>query len=404
MSETVDAVVLYDSHGDSDAALRFTRERSVPSAVKSMAEMVTGNRLWRELPGAALVARAVPHPLIVSFGSFSAFQRRVLADLADQFREVIAHHVYIGYSEAELAAGRLAAALSSRLGAEELRRYRFAAMPRGGLIVLGMLAYVLGLSHDRIVGLSDGTPDDDAGPLVVVDDCALSGVRFRQFLSRTRARSVVFAPLFAAAELCREVERQEARVVACVTGTVLRDRAPQELGEAYPQWRSERRRLIGDHGYWAGRPEHIAFAWSEPETNFWNSETDRFEASWNVVPPRLCLDRRTRLAETTGPYTILPELRGPVRPADRVLWAEIDSSIAVARLPDEPSGGSPCFRLDGTAAAFWLAIVASGSVDEAANRLRAEFDVEPHVLRRDVSGFVSELEDAGLLVSDGPTR
>ena len=228
-------------------------------------------------------------------------------------------------------------------------------------------------------------------------DLRYFSVRFRQFLKRIPTQTVVFAPLFAPAELCRDVEQHEERVVACVTGTPLRDRAPEELGESYPLWKSERRRLMGDHGYWVGRPEYIAFAWSEPETNFWNSQTEHFEASWNVVPPRLCLGRRVRIAETAGRFVVLPDSVGPLRPADRVLWAEMESAIALARLPDDPSATASCFRLDGTAAAFWRAVVVSGSVDGAANELREQFDVDFEVLRRDLANFVATLQNDGIL-------
>ena len=73
--------------------------------------------------------------------------------------------------------------LVDSLGTETLSRCRFVALPRGGLFVLGMLAYLLDLRADRVgdVGESGIRPGgSDSAPLVLVDDCALSGLRFSE--------------------------------------------------------------------------------------------------------------------------------------------------------------------------------------------------------------------------------
>ncbi|MGB9880883.1 MAG: hypothetical protein ACPLRM_08985, partial [Anaerolineae bacterium] len=83
----------------------------------------------------------------------------------------------ITYRQAEAATKQLAAQLVGAFGAAELSRFAYAAIPRGGLIVLGMLSYVLDLKPDALMSLATDVP------LVVVDDAAYSGARFAQFLN-----------------------------------------------------------------------------------------------------------------------------------------------------------------------------------------------------------------------------
>ena len=139
------------------------------------------------------------------------------------------------YRQAEAAAKRLAARLVSRFGQGELSRFRYTAIPGGGLIVLGMLAYVLDVERRALLG------QEGELPLVIVDDCSLSGNRFGQFLQRVDAGQVIFAHLYSHPELRAAIERQEPRVLACLSAHDLRDLG----GERYPseeEYRASRER------------------------------------------------------------------------------------------------------------------------------------------------------------------
>ena len=57
--------------------------------------------------------------------------------------------LFITYEAAERDCAQLARMIRDQLGAE-LPSSRFVAIPRGGLIVLGMLSYWLGLSSDQV--------------------------------------------------------------------------------------------------------------------------------------------------------------------------------------------------------------------------------------------------------------
>lgn len=396
MKLALDAVLLLDGRQGVEQLLQFTRQADASSALQALGKGIKANRLWAELRGAQLVGRVHPEPLLAVFGNFTSNERARLDDLAAQINEVIGQHRYIDYSTAEMYAARLAQALTKRFGIKELSRFQFTAIPRGGWIVLGMLSYLLDLRPDQIINPRSSTSlVEDV--LVVVDDCALSGVRFQEFLGSVDFSHVIFCPLFAPSELCRAIERTEPKVDACINAEDLKDVAPARFGEAYLQWRTMRQELTNDQGYWVGIAEYIAFAWCEPQTKYWNDVTERFEAGWNILPPSLCLKRRIAAAnmhvaaEAQDTLTLCYGGVGPLHAADRVLWTEAGSSIAVACMPQGTSQTTPCFRLEGTAMDMWRCILEGGTLESAEKSLLERYEIDQVTLRQDLGAFVAEL-------------
>lgn len=182
---------------------------------------------------------------------------------------------------------RLAEKLGARLGADGIRRSRFAAIPRGGRIVLGMLAEELALRPRQIV---EPGPRGSAGrgPLVVVDDCAISGARFARLLAEAE-RPEVFAHLVSPAALRARIEAEEPGI-ACVAADDLREAVPEEEGrEIGARWG---RRLAGRRFY-HGQPETVCFPWNEPDAMVWDPVARRPVRAWRIVPPALCSKNRT---------------------------------------------------------------------------------------------------------------
>ncbi len=405
MQAGVDGLLLLDFQNGPQPLLDFTRCADPLQALRILGETITANPLWAGLQPAVLAGRVHPYPLLAAFGSFSPTQRRLLQNLSEQLRELLAGFRYVDYGAAEKSVERLAERLIERFGPEELSRYRYRAMPRGGLFVLGMLSYLLGLRREQVDSGAE-LADAEGATVVVVDDCALSGLRFQQYLADSGADRVVFCPLFAPAELCRAIEGAEARVAACINGEDLRDLAPEQFGSAYQRWRAERRQLTGDQGYWIGRPEYVAFAWSEPQTNYWNAAEDRFEAGWSLLPRHLCLKHRSLARSVPGaaegaPATVAGAVictaSGPLRPPARVLWTEWNGEVAVACMPTDPAQPTDCLRLGGSAASMWRAVIGCGRIDAAADALLQDYDVEPERLKRDLASFVANLQDGGIL-------
>ncbi|MCE9683108.1 PqqD family protein [Halomonas alkalisoli] len=402
----LDAFLLLDARQGVEPLLSFTQCPDSESALKALCQGLEANALWCEFDEAHLVARAAPEPLLAVFGRFTHRQRALLENLAAELNDVINRHRYVGYADAEDAAATLAATLISRFGRAGLDSFRFTAIPRGGWIVLGMLSYCLGLRHDQI-----GVPGDplDQGELrtwVVVDDCTLSGVRFRQFLTSRDLRSVIFCPLYAPAELCDAIQRAEPGVEACLNAVDLQDVAPERFGKAYPQWLEQRRARVGEKGYWLGIPEHVAFAWCETQSKYWDNEMGCYRASWSLLPPSLSLNRQQeaeRLRSQAGAggaerTALLVPGGGAVQEAPRVLWTDFDGSIALARFPDDPDATAPCFRLEGSAAEMWCCVLEHGTLEGAEAALLERYNVDLPTLRHDLTAFVVELEKNGFLI------
>lgn len=291
---------------------------------------------------------------------------------------------YVGYAHAERDCEALAAALLARYSRADLQRFSYLPIPRGGLIVLGMLSYLLDLAPER---LAVGRPPD--GPVVVVDDCALTGARLAATLQTVPETDVVVAHLYSHPDLRRAVRRREPRVTGCVAAHDLRDLAP----EAYPdpedlrRWRRRWRRRLGPGRYWHGQPELVAFAWTEPDRPFWNPATERVEDAWRLVPPHLCLKNRARL----GPPSDRPG-RAVWRVPLGLAYGDFDGLLWLCR----PDGGGT-YLLEGLGADVWRGLARWGDPAAASAALAAAYEVDAAAARADVDAFASRLAAAGLL-------
>jgi hypothetical protein len=262
---------------------------------------------------------------------------------------------YISYAQAEDDSMHLAERLRQRFGAAPRNEFYYVAMPRGGYIVLGMLAYALDLPRDRLA-----LPDAPEAPVVIVDDCALSGARFKQFLSGLSSSRVVFAHLYSPPELRAAIEEQEPRVIACVSAHDLEDQGPRLLGEEHAPWQERFRRMRGEEAYWFGQYAKIGFAWNEPATGCWNGATNQLERGWNLLPPELCLKHRAAADPKTARIVIQEDGPGPIVPAATILFADFDDVILVG----ESRTGSN-YALRGVAADMWRALVKLGDLGQA---------------------------------------
>jgi hypothetical protein len=331
---------------------------------------------------------------VAVFGYFEPSAKARLDALRRQLDRSLSHLRYIDYQRAEADCALLAELLIAQFGREEIRSFRFTAIPRGGLIVLGMLSYILHLERNQ-VDVSAGNRPDDA-PLVVVDDCALTGLRFGDFLQRAPDRPVVFAHLYSHPDLRRAILVRESRVVACLSAHDLHDYAPEELGETYQGWRERLLQRSGDRCYWVGLLDHICFAWNEPDFALWNPVTEQEERGWRVLPPELCLSNRLAPGKQPLPVQIQPDGTGPLRPGRAVLFGTLSDEVILGNIETETS-----YSLKGVAADIWQAVVEHGNLDDVVAAVVQEYDVEETRLRADVEAFVSELIAAGLLDGSG---
>lgn len=292
---------------------------------------------------------------------------------------------YVDYRRAEADCGILAARILDLYPRRELRRFAVRGVPRGGLIVLGMLSYHLGLDAEQLAN------EDDAGrPLLLVDDCALSGIRFRGVLGESEGSPVVFAHLYSHPAVRAAILEAEERVEACVAAIDLADHAREIYGDDYERWRTSGRDHLGGP-YWVGLPDLVCFAWSEPDRPIWNPVSRVLEEGWRLLPPHRCLEARAEL----GPPPI-PVEDPTWRVANGVVGAAQDGRIWLYSLDTDQ-----VYSLEGVGADMWRVLACWGSVEAGAAYLAGRYEAKPETLRRDLDGFAATLAGHRLLEAVG---
>ena len=363
--------------------------KGVEPNLLSLGKAPSFNALWAEMPGSILVVRPAPRPVLGLLGHFDEAGEKRIELLGWQLHYALTNLRYVNYVQAETDCEFLARKLVERFGNDALGGFHFTAIPRGGLIVLGMLANILGLQQAQLDPLRALSPDI---PLIVVDDCALTGAQFGRFIEGCQSREIIFAHLYSHPDLRTSIEAREPRVVACLGAQDLRDHAPERLGEAYPAWRERWLARSKNSCYWFGQTDYVCFAWNEPDMIFWNPVTKREERGWRVIPPELCLKNRSESGTHSISVQVQPEGKGPLKPSANVLFGELEGQIVVGNL-----ASGTCFNLNGVAADIWRAIVEHGNLKDVTGTLLRNYDADEAVLRSDLNAFVAQLLDRGLL-------
>jgi hypothetical protein len=368
-----------------------------PSRLESLAEGIATSRNWRADRPLTLVVRPGPNPMLAAFGRFDGGDEARLDALRWQIETILPRTIYLDGDAVAEAALVLADRLREVLGADGVARARFVGIPRGGLIVLGLVAYALDVTHEQLEGSSPPAPatglgDDGADPLVVIDDCAISGSRFARFLASRAEADVVFASLCSHPELRAAIEARDARVRACVSAIDLSDNARAVYGDGYEAWLERWRERTGAQSAWIGLPEHVCFPWNEPDTAIWNPETEREERAWNLVPPRLCLKNRVSRRASSITVQVRP-LRGPTwRGTTDTIASDDGDRVYVGHLATART-----YELDDVSAAMWRALLATPDTATAAEQIASAFAVDPVTATSDLEAFARDLVGRGLI-------
>lgn len=342
----------------------------------------------RTMPvGGVLVLRPSPEPMLALLGGCDQVEQEWFAAQVENVAVSAKRLRYVTYAQAERDCVRLAAALLGRCGAHELKQWTFTAIPRGGLIVLGMLAYILGLERSQLQ-----EPKSGGAPLVVVDDCCLTGARFGRFLKRREERRVIFAHLYSHPDLRAAIVEKEPKVADCIAAHDLHDYALEGVGDELHAWRERWSQRLEGPRYWIGQTEHVCFAWSEPARLVWNPVSQEVVRGWNLLPPSLCLGNRPAPGSKLIDVQIQPSGRGPLKPSHSAIFAEVEGQILAGNLETRDT-----LALQDVAADMWKAIVEWGNLDDVADALLEAYDVQEEVLRADLERFVQDLLDRGLL-------
>lgn len=322
-------------------------------------------------------------------GWFTDEEARQCTAEVEQFAHALPRLRYVSYEQAESDCTVLANRLRDRLGSDGVRDAVFTGIPRGGLLVLGMLSYVLDLTPAQL--FPEHAPDR---PLVVVDDCFITGSRVGRFLDDLSDRSrVTLAGLYAHPDLSSALEETHPAVDACIHARNLSDYAPQLYGEDYPAWRARWTARSSGHRYWYGVTDRLCFAWSEPDSGLWNPRTQRTDRNWSLLPKDRCLNGRNLLVDDSSvPVLVQDASGGEVKLVPGVVCASFSDHTIVGH-----PGQGTCLVLEETAADFWQVLVEHADLPSAQRALAELFDVDSQELYSDLRAFVDSLIVKGLL-------
>ena len=355
--------------------------------IAQLARAIATSDGWRGR-AAVLVVRASPDPLIAAIGRFGDADEQWMTAASGQLTTTLQRIALLDDAAVNLATAALAQKLVAHYDARVLRSFRYLAVPRGGLIVLGILAYLLDIPRDRIEPVAPSEADE--APLVMVDDIAISGLRLSEAIAKRPERRLVIATLHAHPDLRAALRAAHPRVEAFVSAHDLRDHAPGALDGDYEAWRARWRERAAPGTLWIGQGDHVVYPWNEPDLGVWNPVTEREEPGWRVVPPERCLKRRS--TPSIAVQHMYPP-RGRLRPHPDVVAGELDAQVVIGHL-----GTGQSFALDGVAADIWRALDGVDDERAATLHLARTYDVDAASLERDVGAFVAELVEAGVLV------
>lgn len=361
-----------------------------PPNAEALARALAASPPWANLPEAVMVVRPEPRPLVGLLGTFEEEGVRRVEALRWQLHDALGRLRYVDYAQAERDCAVLAEKLADRFGELQLRTFDYVGIPRGGLLVLGMLAYALDLDRDRVHTALAAKAD---GPLVVVDDCSLTGARFGQFAERFPDREIIFAPLYSHPDLRAALTASDARYTACLSARDLHDHAPDRMGDDYEAWRARWMERSDARCRWVGLPDHVCFPWSEPDIAIWNPVTEREELGWRIVPPSACLKNRARAGKAPERLQVQTEPEGAFRLPETLLYGTLDDGVVIA---DTDAGTA--FRLEGVAAAMWHALLDHPTHEDALSTLQSTYRVNRATLHNDLKDFTQRLQQHGLLL------
>jgi len=346
-----------------------------------IARGIASSPLWSAMPEAEIRIRLSP-PEISVFGRFDTADLARLKALAWQTKHALHTLHYVNYTDLEDDCRLLVSKLNERVDRDQLKKYYFTCIPRGGLIVLGILSYLLRLERWQL----DPPPDSHA-PLVVVDDCALTGKRFAQILQKNQSDTIIFAPLYSSPELRSAIEAREHRVISCISARDLKScsystkedqHAFQEIFGSY----------INNSNYWIGFTEYICFAWNEPDFFFSNPVTEKVEGNWTIFPHEMCLKN----GPVRIPVIVQKDITMEFYVADDVVTIHRDDCVMIDNLVTHDR-----FLVKGIAAEMWNDLMEYGTQEAILTKFLNEYDIDQISLKRDISNFIQNLLSRGIL-------
>jgi len=293
-----------------------------------------------------------------------------------------ANLAYVDYKQAEKYCEALAAQILKVYTPDEIQSFYFKAIPRGGFIVLGMLSYALNLKPGQF-------KEDLEKPVVIVDDCIISGARIAKALEKTDNDHVIIATLYSHPELRKTILEKEKKVKHFFSANDLFDRASENFPDLndYKNWKKRTKKRMGGKRYWIGQPDIVGFAWNEPDYPFWNNSTEKLEDGWRHIPPHKCLKNKMR-------FGIEPdeEINDEIRMSSFISFGIFNENIWLFNTKTDE-----ILALDDVAAQIFSALMVYGNMDSAVKHLLKLYDAPENLIRNDVQELVNGLLEKGVL-------
>lgn len=385
--------------------LKKVGEAGEPRPAVAIARALVRSPVARKLPGFVVAVREAPTPLIVLAGRTSLPHEVYLRQLTGLLEEAGERVRFLAWPDVEKASSELAGQVEGVLGPSSVDA-RIVAVPRGGLIVAALVAYAMEVPASRVGSLDSASAVDPetatppVGPLILVDDVALSGVRLREALGLfPQEERIVIATLASHPDLRAAVLEASPQVEAFVSSIDLEDHAPRLLGAASDSWRSQWSERVPDR-YHTALLDLIILPWSEPPLRLWNELEGRLEEGWRIAPPELCF--RTRHCPPAIPLQVVDRMAGVHRLMPKVIPVELDDRTLIL-VVGEDNGASkpPSFALRGTAREIWQLWLEAGREAAVEGMQRRYPDVDPDRIRGDVEVLLAQLSEAGIVRRGG---
>lgn len=358
-----------------------------------LAEAIARSPIWDRMGPGCLVVRKGTSPVLAALGSFDEADMERLRFLARWLPDGLRTARRLDWNEVVDAVGVLAGRLRDEFGTE-LQSFELRPIPRGGLIVAGLLAYALGLDFDP-----SRSPDGNSGPLLVVDDCAITGNRFARFLAENPGRPVVFAHLCSPEPLRGAIHRSEPRVRDVIAALDLEDRTVALFGDEAENFRSSLRGKLGDQRYWVGNAELPVFPWSAPDLNFWNSVTEQEEWGWTPFGGRIPT-HSVNIGEPAGirvRVLVEPRRMGAFHVPETVLVAEFQERLHGV---DLETGDT--FEMEGITAELFRGLISGEDPARIADGIADQYEVARERVESDLEDFVDQARRRGILSGPDP--
>ena len=396
MKPNIGAFVIYRGTADKKGLMRLTGSENPAEALVAAGGQIVNSSPWLRTGASALVLRPGPEPLLVAFGDVSDAGRRDFVRLQRRLALADSLGIYVDYKQVEIDTARLAAKFLTRYSKAELLEYSYTAIPRGGIFVLGMLSYLLDLPRDRI-----NNPRNRSDTLVVIDDCSLSGLRFKEFLKDIDNPHVVFCPLYSHPDLRARICEREHRVDAVISAVDLIDHANKIYGAEYEAWRERWENESGKETYWIGQPDYVAFPWGAPEVSFPEDSSPGDEPDWGFIPESRSLKNSSLVTcgSTSSVLQVQMEGQGPIRCAKDVVFADLGPESLILARCDRQADSGAAYLLENSTCMMFRALVENGSIEPVLSIVSEYYKTGLDTVRADLLSFLNELLEKGLMES-----